>query len=68
MSKERYWVTTNPKYLAVVFDEGQKTHYIGTDLEDLLNEQDEKIKELEEEVKSLNAFIVSNDLEKQYIL
>ena len=29
---------------------------------------EERISELEVEVKSLNAFIVSNDLENQYIL
>lgn len=46
---ERFRVTSNPKYLSVVFDERQKKHYVGTDLEDLLNEQDEKIKELETE-------------------
>lgn len=46
---ERFRVTSNPKYLSVVFDERQKKHYVGTDLEDFLNEQDEKIKELETE-------------------
>lgn len=51
MIKERFWVTSNPKYLSVVFDERQKKHYIGTDLEDLLNEQDRKIRQLEKSIE-----------------
>lgn len=50
---ERFRVTSNPKYLSVVFDERKKRHYVGTDLEDLLNEQDKKIKELETENERL---------------
>lgn len=50
---ERFRVTSNPKYLSVVFDERKKRHYVGTDLEDLLNEQDRKIKELETENERL---------------
>ena len=50
---ERFRVTSNPKYLSVVFDERKKRHYVGTELEDLLNEQDKKIKELETENERL---------------
>lgn len=50
---ERFRVTSNPKYLSVVFDERKKRHYVGTDLEDLLNGQDKKIKELETENERL---------------
>ncbi len=57
MSEERFWVTSNPKYLSVVFDERQKKHYIGTDLEDLLNEQDEKIKVLQNSWEIMNRRI-----------
>ena len=28
---ERFRVTSNPKYLSVVFDERKKRHYVGTD-------------------------------------
>lgn len=49
MSENRFRITTNPKSKAVAFDEKQKKHYIGIDLEDLLNEQQATISQLEEE-------------------
>lgn len=58
---ERFRVTSNPKYLSVVFDERKKRHYVGTDLEDLLNEQDKKIKELETENEQLRKQINDKD-------
>lgn len=49
MSEKRFRITTTPKSQSVAFDEKQKKHYIGIDLEGLLNEQQARIKELEEE-------------------
>lgn len=46
MSEKQFRITTNPKSNAVAFDEKQKKHYIGIDLEDLLNEQQAMINEL----------------------
>lgn len=38
MTEKRFRITTTPKSQSVAFDEKQKKHYIGIDLEDLLNE------------------------------
>ena len=46
MTEKQFRITTNPKSNAVAFDEKQKKHYIGIDLEDLLNEQQAMINEL----------------------
>lgn len=56
MSEKRFRITTNPKSQSVVFDEKQKKHHIGSELEDLLNEQDEKIKKLEKELNDCEKF------------
>jgi peptidoglycan hydrolase CwlO-like protein len=53
MSEKRFQITTNPMSQSVAFDEKQKKYYIGAELEDLLNEQDGKIKELEKENEQL---------------
>lgn len=53
MTEKRFQITTNPMSKSVAFDEKQKKHYIGAELEDLLNEQYVKIKELEKENKEL---------------
>ena len=53
MSEKQFRITTNPKSNAVAFDEKQKKHYIGIDLEDLLNEQQATISALKEENEQL---------------
>ena len=65
MSEKQFRITTNPKSNAVAFDEKQKKHYIGIDLEDLLNEQQSTIEQLErklelktEEVEYLKRMMV----------
>lgn len=63
MTEKRFRITTNPKKQSVAFDEKQKKHYIGVDLEDLLNEQQARIKELEEEND-----ILEQKLQTRYIV
>ena len=46
MSEKQFRITTNPKSNAVAFKKKKKKHYIGIDLEDLLNEQQAMINEL----------------------
>ena len=62
MSEKQFRITTNPKSNAVAFDEKQKKHYIGIDLEDLLNEQQAMINELkiDEVVNLLNRLSDEN--------
>ena len=74
MSEKQFRITTNPKSNAVAFDEKQKKHYIGIDLEDLLNEQqatiDEQkiiIEERDAANERLNRFLIEIGLEKEYI-
>lgn len=63
MTEKRFRITTNPKNQSVAFDEKQKKHYIGIGLEDLLNEQQARIKELEEEND-----ILEQKLQTRYIV
>lgn len=63
MSEKRFRITTTPKSQSVAFDEKQKKHYIGIDLEGLLNEQQARIKELEEEND-----ILEQKLQTRYIV
>lgn len=53
MSEKQFRITTNPKSNAVAFDEKQKKHYIGIDLEDLLNEQQAMIRRDEMSIKTM---------------
>ena len=53
MSEKQFRITTNPKSNAVAFDEKQKKHYIGIDLEDLLNEQQSIIRRDEMSIKTM---------------
>ena len=55
MTEKQFRITTNPKSNAVAFDEKQKKHYIGIDLEDLLNEQQAPISALKEENEQLRT-------------
>lgn len=57
MSEKRFRITTTPKSQSVAFDEKQKKHYIGIDLEDLLNEQQTEITELREAIDYLKTVI-----------
>lgn len=53
MTEKRFRITTTPKSQSVVFDEKQKKHYIGIDLEDLLNELNEENQELKRLIKKM---------------
>ena len=63
MSEKQFRITTNPKSNAVAFDEKQKKHYIGIDLEDLLNEQQATINKLNKRNEYLKK-----ELNKQIML
>ena len=53
MTEKQFRITTNPKSNAVAFDEKQKKHYIGIDLEDLLNEQQAMINDIKDYDRNL---------------
>lgn len=53
MSEKRFRITTNPMSQSVAFDEKEKKHYIGIELEDLLNEKESIISALKEENEQL---------------
>lgn len=57
MSEKRFRITTNPKSQSVAFDEKQKKHYIGAELEDLLNELIEENEQLREIINKLEEAI-----------
>lgn len=64
MTEKQFRITTNPKSNAVAFDEKQKKHYIGIDLEDLLNEQQAMInKKYGENIKDYDR-----NLLKEFVL
>lgn len=57
MSEKRFRIITNPKSQSVAFDEKQKKHYIGAELEDLLNELIEENEQLREIINKLEEAI-----------
>jgi len=62
MSEKRFRITTNPMSRSVAFDEKEKKHYIGIELEDLLNEKESIISALKEENEQLREIL--NKLEE----
>lgn len=59
MTEKRFRITTTPKSQSVAFDEKQKKHYIGIDLEDLLNSLTEENKELKLQLEAFKDNYVS---------
>lgn len=57
MSEKRFRITTNPMSRSVAFDKKKKKHYIGIELEDLLNEKESIISALKEENEQLRENI-----------
>lgn len=57
IGEKRFQVTTKPMSKSVAFDEKEKRHYIGVELEDLLNELSDENGQLKEENEQLRQFI-----------
>ena len=68
MSENRFWFVIDKGKLEYVQDNVANEKITVSELEDLLNELSTSCRQLDKEVKSLNAFLVHKGFAEEYIL